>query len=90
MTDLPAKYKDHPRYLMVITDRLLKSITLEAIHSMNAESCAERFLNCHYKFHGFPKLFTSDRGSNWVGDFWTFLQRSKYRAKTFNCFSSRN
>ncbi|CAJ2645145.1 unnamed protein product [Trifolium pratense] len=73
MTDLPAKNKDNPRYLMVITDRLLKSVTLQAMNSMDADNCAERFLNCHYRFHGFPKALTSDRGSNWVGDFWTSL-----------------
>ena len=43
MTDLPAKSKTDPRYLMVITDRLLKSITLEAMDSMDAKCCAERF-----------------------------------------------
>ncbi|KAI0996740.1 hypothetical protein K3495_g11442 [Podosphaera aphanis] len=73
MTDLPAKDKKDPRYLMVITDRLLKSVTLEAMGSMNAEECAERFLNCHFRFHGFPAALTSDRGSNWVGDFWSHL-----------------
>ena len=72
MTDLPAK-KGDPSYLMVITDRLLKSITLEAMSSMKAEDCAERFLYCHYRFHGFPSAITSDRGSNWVGDFWRHL-----------------
>ncbi|KAI0994170.1 hypothetical protein K3495_g14012 [Podosphaera aphanis] len=73
MTDLPTKKKGDPRFLMVITDRLLKSVTLEAMDTMNAEECAERFLQCHYRFHGFPKAFTSDRGSNWVGDFWRRL-----------------
>lgn len=73
MTDLPAKDKKDPRYLMVITDRLLKSVTLEAMNSMSAEECADRFLNCHFRFHGFPAALTSDRGSNWVGDFWTHL-----------------
>ena len=73
MTDLPARDKNEPAYLMVITDRLLKSVTLEAMNSMSAEECAERFLNCHFRFHGFPKAVTSDRGSNWVGDFWRHL-----------------
>lgn len=76
MTDLPAKDKDDPRFLMVITDRLLKSVTFEAMTTMNAEDCAERFLNCHVRFHGFPKALTSDRGSNWVGDFWTYMCKS--------------
>lgn len=73
MTDLPIKEKGDQKYLMVITDRLLKSVTLEAMSSMNAEECAERFVQCHYRFHGFPNALTSDRGSNWVGDFWRRL-----------------
>lgn len=73
MTDLPAKSKGDPRFLMVITDRLLKSVTLEAMTSMKAEDCAEVFVMCHYRFHGFPSAITSDRGSNWVGDFWVHL-----------------
>ncbi|KAI0997510.1 hypothetical protein K3495_g10679 [Podosphaera aphanis] len=73
MTELPAKGKEDPKYLMVITDRLLKGVTLEAMTFMNAEECADRFLQCHYRFHGFPKAITSDRGSNWVGDFWARL-----------------
>ncbi|KAI1001019.1 hypothetical protein K3495_g7177 [Podosphaera aphanis] len=54
MTDLPAQTEDDPKYLMVITDRLLKSCALEAMNSMEAEACVERFLTCHYRFHGFP------------------------------------
>lgn len=72
MTDLPAK-KDQPKYLMVITDRLSKEIILEAMTTMNAEACAKRFLQCFYRFHGFPRAITSDRGSNWVSDFWRRL-----------------
>jgi hypothetical protein len=72
MTDLPAE-GDAPKYLMVITDRLLKSVTLEAMTSMEAEECAERFLQCHYRFHGFPNALVSDRGSNWTGRFWRKL-----------------
>jgi hypothetical protein len=72
MTDLPSE-EGSPEFMMVITDRLLKSVTLEAMHTMKAEACAERFLQCHYRFHGFPKAITSDRGSNWTGRFWKKL-----------------
>jgi hypothetical protein len=58
---------------MVITDHLLKSVTLEAMTTMEAEACAEVFLQCHYRFHGFPNALTSDRGSNWTGCFWKKL-----------------
>ena len=73
MTELPAKTKQDPRFLIVITDRLLKSVTLEAMTSMKAKDCAERLISCHYRFHGFPHAITSDRGSNWVSDFWKSL-----------------
>lgn len=74
MTELPAK-EQSPRYVMAITDRLLKSIILEAKSSMKVEGCAKRFLNCHYRFHSFPSALTSDRGSNWVGNFWRHLYK---------------
>lgn len=61
MTDLPAREKGDPRFLMVIRDRLTKGVTLEAMNTMKAEDCAERFVQCHYRFHGFPSAITSDR-----------------------------
>ncbi|XP_044715053.1 reverse transcriptase (RNA-dependent DNA polymerase) domain-containing protein [Hirsutella rhossiliensis] len=33
----------------------------------------QQYLMCHYRFHGFPKTMTSDRGSNWVSKFWQRL-----------------
>lgn len=59
--------------IMVITDRLLKSVTLEAMDKMDAESCAFRFLSCHWRYHGFPKAIVSDRGTNWTSKFWRRL-----------------
>jgi hypothetical protein len=73
MTDLLAKREKNPRFLMVITDRLLKSCTLEAITFMKAEDCAEVFVQCHYRFHEFSKFITLDKGSNWIKDFWIRL-----------------
>lgn len=73
LTDLPANNKGDHRYLMAITDRLLKSVTLEAMTWIEAENCAERFLTCHYRFHNFPKALTFKKGSNCVCDLWTAL-----------------
>ena len=42
--DLPAKNKGDPQFIMVITDRLLKSITIEAITIMRAEAYTECFI----------------------------------------------
>lgn len=72
MTDLPVG-KTQLRYLMVMTNRLSKELILEAMNTMDAEACAKRFIDCFYRFHGFPRAITSDRGSNWVGNFWTRL-----------------
>ncbi|KAI1000265.1 hypothetical protein K3495_g7933 [Podosphaera aphanis] len=71
MVDLPES--DGATNIMVITDRLLKSVTLEAMEKMDAESCAEKFLDCHWRFHGFPRAITSDRGTNWTSKFWKRL-----------------
>ncbi|KAI0992066.1 hypothetical protein K3495_g16120, partial [Podosphaera aphanis] len=72
ITDLPVTNKNE-KFLMVIHDRLLGSATLEAMETMEAEACAERFILCHWRYHGFPTSLTSDRGSNWVGRFWRRL-----------------
>jgi hypothetical protein len=69
ITDLPAKREENPRFLMVITDRLLKSCTLKAITFMKAEDCAKIFVQCHYWFHEFFKFITLNKGSNWVKNF---------------------
>ena len=42
---------------------------------MKAEDCAKVFINLHFRYHGFPTHITSDRGSNWVGDFWREMCR---------------
>jgi hypothetical protein len=73
MIDLPARNKEAPRYLMVITDRLSKYVQLEAMHSMGAEECALRFRDVWWRFHGFPTQIITDRGSDWLSRFWTAL-----------------
>lgn len=70
ITKLPPSGPDKARYLWVIVDRLSKSVTLEAMPTMEAEACAERFLSAHYRFYGMPRAITSDRGSNWISRFW--------------------
>lgn len=60
MTDLPDKDGEDPRYLMVIADRLLKSVALEAMNSMDIECSSSKFLQYCYHFNGFPSALTSD------------------------------
>ena len=71
VTDLPLS--EGCTNIMVITDRLLKSVTLEPMDKIDAESCAKKFLACYWRFHGFPKAITSDRGTNWTSKFWKRL-----------------
>ena len=60
--------------IMVITDRLSKDILFGA-SSMAARQCAELFVDRYYRFFGFPRYLTSDRGSDWLSHFWkTFCQ----------------
>ncbi|XP_044717381.1 transposon Tf2-3 polyprotein [Hirsutella rhossiliensis] len=55
ITDLPPTGPSKARYLWVIVDRLTKAVTLEVMDTMEAEACAKRFLQCHYRFHGMPR-----------------------------------
>jgi transposase InsO family protein/predicted aspartyl protease len=75
MVNLPQEDEGAPRYLLVITDRLSKYIQLEAMTTMTAEACAERFRDTWWRFHGFPSSLITDRGSDWLGNFWTELCR---------------
>ncbi|SPO07798.1 uncharacterized protein DNG_10493 [Cephalotrichum gorgonifer] len=73
MVGLPPTGSEKATNLLVIHDRLTKSVTLEAMASSEAEACAERFLYCHVRFHGFPRTIVSDRGTNWTSKFWKRL-----------------
>ena len=73
MTDLPQETPESPRYLLVITDRLSKYIQLEAMATMQAEDCAQRFVEVWWRFRGFPSSIITDRGSDWLGKFWSKL-----------------
>jgi transposase InsO family protein len=70
ITDLPPTGQSGARYLWVIVDRFTKAVTLEVMDSMEAEACVQRFLSCHFRFHGMPNSIVSDRGSNWTSRFW--------------------
>ena len=59
------------QYLWVIKDRLSKTVVLQAMPSMEAEECAEVFMDCWMRHHGLRTAITSDRGTNWTGDFWS-------------------
>lgn len=52
ITNLPAE-DNQPHNFMVHTDRSSKVIIIEAIPTMDAETCAQIILQCYYRLHGF-------------------------------------
>ena len=64
MVGLPPTGEKGATNLLVIYDRLSKNVTLEALESIEAEVVAQRFIECHVRFHGFPRTIVSDRGSD--------------------------
>ena len=73
VTDLPKS--NNCTNIMVITDRLSEDVFLFGTDSMEAIKCAEIFLDRYYRFFGFPRYLTSDKGSDWLSHFWkTFCQ----------------
>lgn len=73
ITDLPRS--NGCTNIMVITDRLSKDIFIFGTTSMTAQNCAEVFIDRYYRYFGFPRYLTSDRGSDWTSHFWkTFCE----------------
>lgn len=68
IVDLPES--EGCKHLWVIKDRLSKTVVFEAMPTMKAEACAQKFMECWVRHHGFPRAITSDRGTNWTGVFW--------------------
>lgn len=68
ITDLPPS--QGCTNILVITDRLSKDILLFGTNTMEAQQCAKLFIDRYYRYFGFPRYLTSDRGSNWLSNFW--------------------
>ena len=52
------------------SDRLSNDVYMFGAKSMEAEECAKIFVDRYYRYFGFPRYLTSDRGSDWVSHFW--------------------
>ena len=59
--------------LMVVTDRLSKGTILIPLKDIDAESTADAFIERVVAYHFLPNAIVSDRGSQFVGDFWATL-----------------
>lgn len=76
VTDLPPS--NGCTNIMVITDRLSKEVFMFGTNSMTSAECAKVFIDRYYRYHGFPRYLTSDRGSDWLSHFWrTFCELTK-------------
>ena len=70
VTGLPPSGPDKATTVMVITDRLFKSVIFEAMASTTAKDVANRMLYCLVRHHGLPRAIVSDRGTQFVSHVW--------------------
>ena len=70
ITGLPPSGPDQADTIMVITDRLSKSVIFEAMASTTAETVAKRLLSSFVRHHGLPSAIVSDRGPQFVSHIW--------------------
>lgn len=68
----PAEGTDATNCL-VITDRLTKSVILVGMRSITADTLADAFLVHFYMHHGLPTAIVSDRGTQFVSEFWSIV-----------------
>lgn len=68
VTDMPPS--QNYTNIVVITGLLSKDVFLFGTETMEAAPSAKVFVNQYYRYFGFPRYLTSDRGSDWVGTFW--------------------
>jgi len=71
ITDLPIS--DGCTYIMVVTDRLSKSVVFEPCPDITIKTVVEKFLRLIYRNHGLPKAIVSDRGAQFISLFWSRL-----------------
>lgn len=61
------------RYVLVFVDRLSKMRHLVPTATMEVEEAANAFYQSVWKLHGLPDVLVSDRGTQFVSDFWKLL-----------------
>jgi hypothetical protein len=73
MVDLPSS--NGFTNIIIVVDRLTKMRYMIFIKSINAILVAEYFVKYVFKLHRLPNLIISDRGSQFVLDFWQALYK---------------
>jgi len=69
----PLHESDMAKYIMVVTDRLSKDVALSALPDLEVETVSKAFIKDVYAHHGPPTAIVSDRGSQFISEFWTQL-----------------
>ena len=62
ITELPPSGLDQATNIMVVIDRLSKSVIFEPIASITTEAVAERLVVSLIRHHSLPRAIVSDRG----------------------------
>lgn len=73
ITGLPPARSNSSTTLMVVTDRLSKSIVLEPLRDATAEHVSRALLQSVIRHHGPPKAIVTDRGTQFTGQLWRRL-----------------
>lgn len=73
VTGLPPTRSNSSTTLMVVTDRLSKSVVLEPLKEATAEDVSRALLQSVVRHHGLPKAIVSDRGTQFTGQLWRRL-----------------
>ncbi|KJZ71335.1 hypothetical protein HIM_09271 [Hirsutella minnesotensis 3608] len=73
VTDLPPTKSNGSTNLMVVTDRLSKSVVLESLKDITAETTARALLRNVVQHHGVPRAIVSDRGTQFTSRLWQRL-----------------
>lgn len=75
IVELPPTKSTGSTNVMVITDRLSKSVILEAMTDITAETTAKTIGKCLVQHHGLPRGVVTDRGPQFTSHLWRHLCR---------------
>lgn len=73
VTDLPPTKSNGSTNLMVVTDRLSKSVVFEALKDITAETTARTLIRSVVQHHGIPSAIVTDRGTQFTSRMWKRL-----------------
>ena len=73
VTDLPPTKSNGSTNLMVVTDRLSKSVIFESLKDITAETTAKALVRNVVQHHGIPGAIVTDRGTQFTSRMWKRL-----------------